>query len=226
MHYDERSTVCVSSQAGCAMGCGFCATGPGRVRPPAHDRRDRRAGGAGRRAAPGTTAGGSPTSCSWAWASRSRTTTPPGPRWSGSTRDLGLSARHLTVSTVGIVPGHPPPGHRGAAGEPGRVAPRRRRRPPRRAGADQPALPAEHADGRLRRVPAGEGPAAVVRVGAHRRGQRPRARRRAARRAVAEPAAPRPREPHPAQPHARLRRPRLAAAAGARVPRPAARAAA
>ncbi len=27
MHYDERSTVCVSSQAGCAMGCGFCATG-------------------------------------------------------------------------------------------------------------------------------------------------------------------------------------------------------
>ncbi len=27
MHYDDRSTVCVSSQAGCAMGCTFCATG-------------------------------------------------------------------------------------------------------------------------------------------------------------------------------------------------------
>ena len=27
MHYPKRSTVCVSSQAGCAMGCGFCATG-------------------------------------------------------------------------------------------------------------------------------------------------------------------------------------------------------
>lgn len=27
MHYTGRSTVCVSSQAGCAMGCGFCATG-------------------------------------------------------------------------------------------------------------------------------------------------------------------------------------------------------
>ena len=27
MHYKDRSTVCVSSQAGCAMGCGFCATG-------------------------------------------------------------------------------------------------------------------------------------------------------------------------------------------------------
>ncbi|MEM7340048.1 MAG: 23S rRNA (adenine(2503)-C(2))-methyltransferase RlmN [Actinomycetota bacterium] len=29
MHYDERSTVCISSQAGCAMACGFCATGQG-----------------------------------------------------------------------------------------------------------------------------------------------------------------------------------------------------
>ena len=27
MLYPERATVCVSSQAGCAMGCGFCATG-------------------------------------------------------------------------------------------------------------------------------------------------------------------------------------------------------
>ena len=27
MHYPDRATVCVSSQAGCAMGCGFCATG-------------------------------------------------------------------------------------------------------------------------------------------------------------------------------------------------------
>ncbi len=27
MRYRDRSTVCVSSQAGCAMGCGFCATG-------------------------------------------------------------------------------------------------------------------------------------------------------------------------------------------------------
>lgn len=27
MNYDDRVTVCVSSQAGCAMGCSFCATG-------------------------------------------------------------------------------------------------------------------------------------------------------------------------------------------------------
>src|SRR5690606_35469165 len=27
MHYRDRTTVCVSTQAGCAMACGFCATG-------------------------------------------------------------------------------------------------------------------------------------------------------------------------------------------------------
>ena len=27
MYYEDRATVCVSTQAGCAMGCGFCATG-------------------------------------------------------------------------------------------------------------------------------------------------------------------------------------------------------
>src|SRR5688500_2110586 len=27
MHYPDRATVCVSSQAGCAMACSFCATG-------------------------------------------------------------------------------------------------------------------------------------------------------------------------------------------------------
>jgi len=27
MHYEDRNTACISSQAGCAMGCDFCATG-------------------------------------------------------------------------------------------------------------------------------------------------------------------------------------------------------
>ncbi len=27
MHYLDRHTVCISSQAGCAMNCAFCATG-------------------------------------------------------------------------------------------------------------------------------------------------------------------------------------------------------
>jgi len=32
MHYNQRSTVCISTQAGCAMACGFCATGQGGFR--------------------------------------------------------------------------------------------------------------------------------------------------------------------------------------------------
>jgi len=32
MHYDRRHTVCVSTQAGCAMGCHICATGQGGFR--------------------------------------------------------------------------------------------------------------------------------------------------------------------------------------------------
>ena len=54
--------------------------------------------------------------------------------------DMGISARHLTVSTVGIVPGHHAAGRRGPAGEPGRVAPRGQRHAARRAGAHQPPL--------------------------------------------------------------------------------------
>ena len=45
------------------------------------------------------------TSSTWGWASRSRTTTRSGRRSSGSTPTLGISARHLTISTVGVVPG-------------------------------------------------------------------------------------------------------------------------
>jgi len=32
MRYDDRATVCVSSQAGCGMACPFCATGQGGLR--------------------------------------------------------------------------------------------------------------------------------------------------------------------------------------------------
>ena len=38
MHYPGRATVCVSSQAGCAMGCTFCATGTGRIHPASERR--------------------------------------------------------------------------------------------------------------------------------------------------------------------------------------------
>jgi 23S rRNA (adenine2503-C2)-methyltransferase len=36
MGYDGRSTACLSTQAGCAMGCVFCATGQGGFHSPSH----------------------------------------------------------------------------------------------------------------------------------------------------------------------------------------------
>ncbi|MEQ1785664.1 MAG: 23S rRNA (adenine(2503)-C(2))-methyltransferase RlmN [Acidimicrobiales bacterium] len=104
MHYDERSTVCVSSQAGCAMGCGFCATGQagfdrqlsvGEIVEQVV-RAGRRARDDGRRLSNVVFMGmGEPMAnydATWASVERMHA-------------DLGLSARHLTVSTVGIVPG-------------------------------------------------------------------------------------------------------------------------
>jgi 23S rRNA (adenine2503-C2)-methyltransferase len=104
MHYRDRSTVCVSTQAGCAMACGFCATGQlgfernlstGEIVEQVV-RATRRARDDGRRVSNVVFMGmGEP------FANYDRT-------WAAVERlhdDLGLSARHLTVSTVGIVPG-------------------------------------------------------------------------------------------------------------------------
>jgi 23S rRNA (adenine2503-C2)-methyltransferase len=104
MHYHERSTVCVSSQAGCAMGCGFCATGQagfdrqltvGEIVEQVA-RAGRRARDDGRRLSNVVFMGmGEPLAnydATWAAVERIHA-------------DIGLSARHLTVSTVGIVPG-------------------------------------------------------------------------------------------------------------------------
>ncbi|MGI8661700.1 MAG: 23S rRNA (adenine(2503)-C(2))-methyltransferase RlmN [Acidimicrobiales bacterium] len=105
MHYSDRSTVCVSTQAGCAMGCGFCATGQAgferhlsageiveqvvRAARRARDDRGRRLGnvvfmGMGEPLA----------NYDAVLAAVQRIH-----------NDIGLSARHLTISTVGIVPG-------------------------------------------------------------------------------------------------------------------------
>jgi 23S rRNA (adenine2503-C2)-methyltransferase len=104
MHYPGRSTVCISSQAGCAMGCGFCATGQA-----GFDRhlsageiveqvvRARAAAAAsGRRLSNVVFMGmGEPmANYDAVWTSVRRLHD-----------DLGLSARHLTISTVGIIPG-------------------------------------------------------------------------------------------------------------------------
>ena len=106
MHYRDRSTACVSTQAGCAMGCGFCATGQaGFERNLSVGEIVEQVARAARAAAEAEPARrlsnvvfmgmGEPL------ANYDRL-------WGAITRihgDLGLSARHLTVSTVGIVPG-------------------------------------------------------------------------------------------------------------------------
>jgi 23S rRNA (adenine2503-C2)-methyltransferase len=104
MHYPDRSTVCVSSQAGCAMACSFCATGQagfdrhlttGEIVEQVVRAR-RRATQDGRRLSNVVFMGmGEP------FANYDRT-------WAAVHRihdDLGIGARHLTLSTVGVVPG-------------------------------------------------------------------------------------------------------------------------
>ena len=104
MLYPDRATVCVSSQAGCAMACGFCATGQagferhlsaGEIVEQVA-RATRRARDEGRRVSNVVFMGmGEP------FANYDRT-------WQSVERlhdDMGLSARHITVSTVGITPG-------------------------------------------------------------------------------------------------------------------------
>lgn len=104
MLYPDRVTVCVSSQAGCAMACGFCATGQAGftrqltvgeiVEQVVVAARDARA--MGRRLANVVYMGmGEPmANLPAVWESVERLHDA-----------VGLSARHITVSTVGIVPG-------------------------------------------------------------------------------------------------------------------------
>ncbi len=131
--------------------------------------------------------------------------------------DLGFSARHLTVSTVGVVPGI-----RRLAAERlpvnlavslhaandrlrDRLVPLNRRWPALRAAAG------------MRGLPVRQGPAPVLRVGPHRlRQRRPRRRSRAG---GVGPSARRPRQPDPSQPHTRLSGPGNPARGGAGLSR-------
>ena len=104
MLYPDRATVCVSSQAGCAMACGFCATGQagftrhltvGEIVEQVV-RAAQRAKQTDRRVSNIVFMGmGEP---------MANLT----PVWQAVERihsDIGLSARHITISTVGLIPG-------------------------------------------------------------------------------------------------------------------------
>jgi len=103
-----RVTVCVSTQAGCAMACSFCATGQ------AGFQRHLTAGEVveqvvrARRAAGIGIVGAGARSTNIVFMGMGEPLANYGPVWAAVERlhcDIGISARHLTISTVGIVPG-------------------------------------------------------------------------------------------------------------------------
>ena len=113
MHYKHGNTVCISSQVGCGMGCPFCATGKlgltrnmstgeiiEQVRVAAKMMRDGEvAGGEGRLSNIVFMGMGEPMGNynSVLSAVRQISAMPP--------EGFGISARNITVSTVGVVPG-------------------------------------------------------------------------------------------------------------------------
>jgi 23S rRNA (adenine2503-C2)-methyltransferase len=101
MRYPERATVCVSSQAGCAMACTFCATGQ------AGFERHLDAGEIVEQVA--RAAHASPQRVSnVVFMGMGEPLANYDATWEAVRRihdDLGVSARRITVSTVGVVPG-------------------------------------------------------------------------------------------------------------------------
>ena len=111
MGYPDRATVCVSSQAGCGMACPFCATGQGglqrnlstaeiveQVRQAAAAARDGALGAPTRLSNVVFMGMGEPLANYKRVVEAVRRITEPAPD------GLGISARGVTVSTVGLVP--------------------------------------------------------------------------------------------------------------------------
>ena len=215
----DRATVCVSSQAGCAMGCTFCATGQ------AGFERHLDAGEIVEqvvRAQHVIAAARVATSCSWAWASRSRTSTP----CCDALERAARRPRHLGPPPHGLDrrrrARHAPARRVPPAGDARGVAARARRR---RCATTLVPLNrrypiAEVLDAAARRTPS-------ARAGGSRSSTRASTASTTSRtRPTRSPAActglprRRPREPHPAQPDRRLRgpgaRPRRASPASRR----------
>jgi 23S rRNA (adenine2503-C2)-methyltransferase len=111
MGYPDRTTVCISSQAGCGMACPFCATGQGglqrnlttgeivdQVRQAARAARDGVLGKPTRLSNIVFMGMGEPLANYKRVVAALRRITEPAPE------GLGISARGVTVSTVGLVP--------------------------------------------------------------------------------------------------------------------------
>ena len=120
MRYTDRNTLCISSQAGCGMACPFCATGQGgldrnlstaeivdQVRAAARTLRDGEFGEPGRLSNVVFMGMGEPLANYKRVVSAVRQITSPAPE------GLGISARSVTVSTVGLAPAIREAGRRG-----------------------------------------------------------------------------------------------------------------
>jgi 23S rRNA (adenine2503-C2)-methyltransferase len=104
MYYEDRATVCVSTQAGCAMACGFCATGQaGFSRHLTTGEIIEQVVRAAREAAVH-----SRRIDNIVFMGMGEPLANESAVWGAVERihgDIGISARHITISTVGIVPG-------------------------------------------------------------------------------------------------------------------------
>lgn len=112
MRYPNRTTLCISSQAGCGMACPFCATGQGGLkRNLSQGEITAQVLAADQQIASGVVPGatgrlnnivfmgmGEPLANYSAVMGSIRTFVEPSPN------GFGMSARHITVSTVGLVP--------------------------------------------------------------------------------------------------------------------------
>ena len=164
MRYPTRATVCVSSQAGCAMGCTFCATGQ------AGFERHLDAGEIVEQVVRAAHASAQPVT-NVVFMGMGEPLANYAATWAAVERlheDLGLSARHITISTVGIVPGirrlatetlpvtlaislHAPDDDAPQHHDPGQPSVPARRRDRRRRGARRRTGPAGHLRVRVHR---------------------------------------------------------------------------
>jgi 23S rRNA (adenine2503-C2)-methyltransferase len=102
MAYQRRATVCVSTQAGCAMGCPFCATGQGGFT------RHLRPGEIVEQVAVAMRANRPRPVTHVVFMGMGEPLANYEGTWGAVHRlhdDMGISARRLTISTVGIIPG-------------------------------------------------------------------------------------------------------------------------